>query len=159
MQITLASEDNPLAVEPLFANACADDGCIGVRITDGKCVCAPAATALKVDDDSATIAANMSPASASDMVAKVATFREDAPPCSWTEFPRQLLAIWAHGFHRLHPPYNSSSLEEAQAWCCSRGSQCAGITFHGGALPCRCYCPSCSDRCCGGADDEGYCLL
>lgn len=39
MQITLASEDNPLAVEPLFANACADDGCIGVRITAAS-VCA-----------------------------------------------------------------------------------------------------------------------
>ena len=40
-QITTASAGNPLAVEPLFSGACADEGCIGVRTVDDKCVCAP----------------------------------------------------------------------------------------------------------------------
>ena len=34
---------SPLGVEPMFAGACADRGCIGVRTADAKCVCAAAA--------------------------------------------------------------------------------------------------------------------
>jgi hypothetical protein len=30
-----------------------------------------------------------------------------------------------------HPPYDSSSLAAAQAWCCKQGSVCAGVTYHG----------------------------
>jgi len=39
----LTAGESPLAVEPLFAGACADRGCIGVRTADAKCVCAAAA--------------------------------------------------------------------------------------------------------------------
>jgi hypothetical protein len=33
---------SPLAVEPLFAGACASQACIGVRVIDGTCLCAMA---------------------------------------------------------------------------------------------------------------------
>ena len=29
----------PLAIQPLFARSCADEACVGVRVSDGACVC------------------------------------------------------------------------------------------------------------------------
>lgn len=52
--------------------------------------------------------------------------------CTWRQIQKACLAIWAHGYDRLHPPYNATSLEAAQSWCCAQGPHCAGITFHGG---------------------------